>query len=1018
MNQVRYLQADHVSASALITTPPRVRKRFRFGSSCSDDLHVERTSKSCSNLTSVHGRLGGSVEMLDNIFKCANDGYLKVYRKELGVERRNGESHDPHPHALLENPESETRWYFKYFLAKSHSNYVGYDVDKSPYVLSVVPSDQICRCILWRKVGSKKLSVTNTNGKMPSLKLILEKYTLPKSPLKEITNPEIQKDILTLEEQEGAVNFKFGILYAKAGQRTDDEMFSNEFSSPEFDQFLDLLGEKVDLLGWEQFKGGLDTKNNSTGKQSLYTVFQGHEIMFHVSTMLPYHAENKQQVERKRHLGNDIAVIIYIESNDDEYPMGAALSFDPSNIKSKFNHIFAVVTYSRSRNSYKLIVYSAESVPEFNPPLVANFDFTDPRSFKDFLLTKLINGEKAANSAPVFADKRERTLDLLLKHIEENYNNTKSLSSSQPVNRRSSKENAFIDFGQRLKVQCIQRGTHPTSFRGSENRANPFETTLLIRDVAHTVVLGDVCEDGSLVIHTATDGTFLLYPDGGTSLIIDKTVPIAQLAVAHRHNLLLFRTGFSKDNHFCVFWLRNVFTDHKSIVTKHNINKYYLPHTKGCHLFCTSLLNDNFLRVAIAIKNKAYMWFWKHSALPMPQQEPPSPMDSPVKSFVKNKELPLADVPIMMTLLDERPTGKLIVAYRQGCIDTINEFNGETKRLVTLDAKNKLVTLSAFEENDQCLLLLGYDLNCKVLSIVDDIPQTKVDLVWESEPKYNVYKYPYMLGFTDNAVEIRTASNGSLVRNIIASNLRLMSYKGDIYFTTTSPIVSQHSSIQELPRIMESSSSGNLSRKTSGSKIIPVEACCLHKITFETIRSTLSPHLNTYGSEESLDKISTQSDISTFSETPTPTSKTTDPEVSSQKSVKFVTGDTESYDSESECVTSPKSNSGLNGSREFLYPASPNARIRKSMVKNLLPQGSTSPELTKNCLQDFGNSTSSQRMSILTVKQHFEVLDELNDSEDSSDKSDDGNETLTTYNKLDSGFNSASSTPSAAILQS
>ena len=29
---------------------------------------------------------------------------------------------------------------------------MGYDVDKSPYVLSVVPSDQICRCILWRKV--------------------------------------------------------------------------------------------------------------------------------------------------------------------------------------------------------------------------------------------------------------------------------------------------------------------------------------------------------------------------------------------------------------------------------------------------------------------------------------------------------------------------------------------------------------------------------------------------------------------------------------------------------------------------------------------------------------------------------------------------------------------------------------------------------------------------------------------------------------------------------------------------
>lgn len=33
----------------------------------------------------------------------------------------------------------------------------------------------------------------------------------------------------------------------------------------------------------------------------------------------------------------------------------------------------------------------------------------------------VINGEKAAYSTPVFADKRERTLDLLLKSIEQNY---------------------------------------------------------------------------------------------------------------------------------------------------------------------------------------------------------------------------------------------------------------------------------------------------------------------------------------------------------------------------------------------------------------------------------------------------------------------------------------------------------------------------------------------------------------------------------------------------------------------
>ena len=35
------------------------------------------------------------------------------------------------------------------------------------------------------------------------------------------------QDLLLLEEQEGSVNFKFGVIYAKEGQTTDDEMLSN-----------------------------------------------------------------------------------------------------------------------------------------------------------------------------------------------------------------------------------------------------------------------------------------------------------------------------------------------------------------------------------------------------------------------------------------------------------------------------------------------------------------------------------------------------------------------------------------------------------------------------------------------------------------------------------------------------------------------------------------------------------------------------------------------------------------------
>lgn len=48
---------------------------------------------------------------------------------------------------------------------------------------------------------------------------------------KEIFSADIQKDLLLLEEQEGSVNFKFGVVYMKSGQKVDDEMLSNgEFS--------------------------------------------------------------------------------------------------------------------------------------------------------------------------------------------------------------------------------------------------------------------------------------------------------------------------------------------------------------------------------------------------------------------------------------------------------------------------------------------------------------------------------------------------------------------------------------------------------------------------------------------------------------------------------------------------------------------------------------------------------------------------------------------------------------------
>ena len=56
----------------------------------------------------------------------------------------------------VENPESQTRWYFKFFLGRLHQNYVGLDAEREPFILSVILSDGAAqlsqyKAILWRK---------------------------------------------------------------------------------------------------------------------------------------------------------------------------------------------------------------------------------------------------------------------------------------------------------------------------------------------------------------------------------------------------------------------------------------------------------------------------------------------------------------------------------------------------------------------------------------------------------------------------------------------------------------------------------------------------------------------------------------------------------------------------------------------------------------------------------------------------------------------------------------------------
>ena len=142
------------------------------------------------------------------------------------------------------------------------------------------------------------------------------------------------------------------------------------------------------MFFFDSFRGGLDVKSDQTGIESIYEQYNNHELMFHVSTLLPHSKIDRQQLERKRHIGNDIVAIIFQETET---------TFNPECIASQFLHVYLVITPLDSQGtSFKVSVIHRDSVPKFGPIRNASHIFHCDHTFKQWILTKLINAETAS----------------------------------------------------------------------------------------------------------------------------------------------------------------------------------------------------------------------------------------------------------------------------------------------------------------------------------------------------------------------------------------------------------------------------------------------------------------------------------------------------------------------------------------------------------------------------------------------------------------------------------------------
>ncbi|XP_027026282.2 rap1 GTPase-activating protein 1 isoform X6 [Tachysurus fulvidraco] len=310
--------------------------------------------------------------------------------------------------------------YRKHFMGKEHFNYYTLDSALGHLVFSVkyevIGDQEHLRLMLRSKLKTYHdvipiSCLTEFPNVVQMAKLVCEDVNVDR--FFPVLYPKASRLIVTFDEHVISNNFKFGVIYQKFGQTVEEELFGNNEESPAFVEFLEFLGQKIKLHEFKGFRGGLDVTHGQTGTESVYYNFHNKEVMFHVSTKLPFTEGDTQQLQRKRHIGNDIVAIVFQEENT---------PFVPDMIASNFLHAYIVVQVENACSDnvlYKVSVTARDDVPFFGPALPDPAIFKKGTEFHEFLYTKLINAEHACYKAEKFARLEERTRGALLETLYE-----------------------------------------------------------------------------------------------------------------------------------------------------------------------------------------------------------------------------------------------------------------------------------------------------------------------------------------------------------------------------------------------------------------------------------------------------------------------------------------------------------------------------------------------------------------------------------------------------------------------
>jgi len=130
--------------------------------------------------------------------------------------------------------------------------------------------------------------------------------------------------------------------------------------------------------------------------------------MYHVATLFPEDEKDEQCIEKKRFFGNDVVVLIFQEPGT---------KIDVSIFSTHFTQAYIIVepviTKDNVVNEYIIATANKTIVPPYGP-YIPDPPIIPKEEVRDFILTKLINAERASMRAHTFRLKMERTRSVIL----------------------------------------------------------------------------------------------------------------------------------------------------------------------------------------------------------------------------------------------------------------------------------------------------------------------------------------------------------------------------------------------------------------------------------------------------------------------------------------------------------------------------------------------------------------------------------------------------------------------------